>query len=963
MVGLEYNAEYGEEVFPNDCDTSEASNVCLSKQLVENQEKFVFNKQYLKGLLASSVQALNLFSDSKHHDHDQQVSHDDPMSADLAAQFAQLEEDHPVLRQPVCLVVLGADNGARAALVAALLGEPLLPLAAPAGTARRWPPLVVRGACDNFAVMLEERSGLRRQTDLVVRDTERGRLLEPPCLAELGLADTDGTCVWVNVGLNHPLLRGDHVRLVVAPTHQAATVHCFLEDVVPVFLYGTAANCLSEQERTELGDLHRITGGQAVFFAAPIDSPAEPAGSAPPPQLSLHWPHQARPGRRPGVAPARVSPEPAVVARPPPGPLLLQLRAIGYEFSTCPPASLGQSVDELFQNCQLVAGSAGMLAFAPYLRTCLQLQLLRAAHQVNKALNQLLRAFILSAFDMAREIQITPRRLQYARQTEAELFSSVMAIADSNQLHMSQMVNRACVSMRDELLSQAAMYQFRDVEVSETGAIRSARQLQQCTAEIQNLLLAALNRAVAGQLVGSVDYMQERLVGTLQRCLLSLEAHDDGGSGEASNALKQILNSAYSLEISVETSSSVITSLWEWLKQLLDVMPWKTPPCVDALWRRKVATEMLDNINELRLSRVICSQLRDRLRRAHEAFVRSIGRLEAQLDGRLEQTERDRLRMKKLHAPHVARLALQAAAYVDAARFGVPQLAREIGRGQYGVVYSSGEWAGRRDWAVKSVIPPDDRHWNDLSMEYFYTRSLPDHERIVNIRGLVIDYNYSHSRMSAALLLMERLQTDLYLGIQDGLDLPTRLRIALDVAQGARFLHSQGLIHRDIKLKNVLLDNANRGKLTDLGFCKPEAMISGSVVGTPIHMAPELFSGQYDHSVDVYAFGVLLWYILSNDVRMPDVYEQCDNKNDLWKCVKRGLRPSRPRHCSDLGWELVTACWRGEPRHRPLFGVVELKLHQMLDQLEAVPADQPPSPPAAEAPAALDGSAVIPCWS
>lgn len=38
--------------------------------------------------------------------------------------------------------------------------------------------------------------------------------------------------------------------------------------------------------------------------------------------------------------------------------------------------------------------------------------------------------------------------------------------------------------------------------------------------------------------------------------------------------------------------------------------------------------------------------------------------------------------------------------------------------------------------------------------------------------------------------------------------------------------------------------------------------MSGSVVGTPIHMAPELFSGNYDQSVDVYAFGVLFWLVV-----------------------------------------------------------------------------------------------------
>ena len=41
-----------------------------------------------------------------------------------------------------------------------------------------------------------------------------------------------------------------------------------------------------------------------------------------------------------------------------------------------------------------------------------------------------------------------------------------------------------------------------------------------------------------------------------------------------------------------------------------------------------------------------------------------------------------------------------------------------------------------------------------------------------------------------------------------------------------------------------------------------------TIVGTPIHMALELFSGSYDSLVDIYAFGILFWYICSNDVKL-----------------------------------------------------------------------------------------------
>jgi dual serine/threonine and tyrosine protein kinase len=69
----------------------------------------------------------------------------------------------------------------------------------------------------------------------------------------------------------------------------------------------------------------------------------------------------------------------------------------------------------------------------------------------------------------------------------------------------------------------------------------------------------------------------------------------------------------------------------------------------------------------------------------------------------------------------------------------------------------------------------------------------------------VIDYNYGNGQSPAVLLIMEAMKRDLYTALKMGLDLKTRLKISIDIVEGIRYLHNCGLVHRDIKLKNVLV--------------------------------------------------------------------------------------------------------------------------------------------------------------
>jgi serine/threonine protein kinase len=152
-----------------------------------------------------------------------------------------------------------------------------------------------------------------------------------------------------------------------------------------------------------------------------------------------------------------------------------------------------------------------------------------------------------------------------------------------------------------------------------------------------------------------------------------------------------------------------------------------------------------------------------------------------------------------------------------------------------------------------------------------------------------------------------------------------RISIAREISGGLAYLHSCGIVHRDIKSLNVLLTSDGHAKLCDFGLAflhtlttTATSALEGRQAGTLPWMAPEvvLLGSKCNASTDIYSFGVIMYELMTCEVPFEGL-----NEVQIKAQLTNGLRPQLPDVIpygfSQKYVELMMSCWHQDPSQRP----------------------------------------------
>uniref|UniRef100_A0A7N6AYI1 Mitogen-activated protein kinase kinase kinase 3 n=1 Tax=Anabas testudineus TaxID=64144 RepID=A0A7N6AYI1_ANATE len=244
-----------------------------------------------------------------------------------------------------------------------------------------------------------------------------------------------------------------------------------------------------------------------------------------------------------------------------------------------------------------------------------------------------------------------------------------------------------------------------------------------------------------------------------------------------------------------------------------------------------------------------------------------------------------------------------------------------LGQGAFGRVYLCYDVDTGRELAAKQVqfdpdSPETSKEVSALECEIQLLKNL-HHERIVQYYGSLRDHN--EKTLTIFMEYMPGGSVKDQLKAYGALTENVTRKYSRQILEGMSYLHSNMIVHRDIKGANILRDSAGNVKLGDFGASKRLQTIcmSGtgirSVTGTPYWMSPEVISGEgYGRKADVWSLGCTVVEMLTE--KPP--WAEYEAMAAIFKIATQPTNPLLPLHISDQARDFIR-CIFVEAKHRP----------------------------------------------
>ena len=197
------------------------------------------------------------------------------------------------------------------------------------------------------------------------------------------------------------------------------------------------------------------------------------------------------------------------------------------------------------------------------------------------------------------------------------------------------------------------------------------------------------------------------------------------------------------------------------------------------------------------------------------------------------------------------------------------QVLKELGRGGMGIVFQAYDKQLKEQVAIKILSPllsNDNDALERLKREVSAARRIT-HSNVIRIHDIAETngLHYVSMEFFGGTNLKDYLKQSGHLSLMEAFN------IAAQVCDGLRAAHEQGVIHRDLKTQNIIINSANQIKIIDFGLAYTQQMqgltATGLIMGTPEYMSPEQVSGKkVDERADVYSLGIILYELFTGKV-------------------------------------------------------------------------------------------------